>query len=177
MDGPKNIYGVEMDSGSLPLLSDVDVLVWIVGSEGNAQLDKIKNSGYYQSMSVVKRGGAIYLDGQTAEALYFSSPMSIPWAMEQLKPRLYKALERKAQRDAEREAEANRAAERADENGDFTFEFGTPPPSPEPDEGDDGNGDPTAKPSATSSPSGSPSPEEAQILEPGLSDYTRGSMP
>jgi iron complex transport system substrate-binding protein len=175
MNGPKNIYGVEMDSGSLPLLGDVDVLVWIVGAEGNAQFDKIKNSTYYQQMPVVRRGGAIYLDGQTAEALYFSSPMSIPWAMEQLKPRLFKALEHKAQRDAEREAEANRAAERADENGDFTFEFGTPPPSPEPDEGDDGNGGPTASP--TASPSGSPSPEEAQILEPGLSDYTRGSMP
>jgi iron complex transport system substrate-binding protein len=172
MDGPKNIYGVEMDSGSLPLLSGVDVLVWIVGSEGSAQLDKIKNSGYYQSMSVVKRGGAIYLDGQTAEALYFSSPMSIPWAMDQLKPRLFKALQPKAQRDAQREADANAAAGRADENGDFTFEFGTPPPEPDPADGAGGNGYPTASPVATStsnpSASGSPSPQEARILEPGL---------
>lgn len=179
MNGPKNIYGVEMDSGSLPLLSGVDVLVWIVGSEGSAQLDKIKNSGYYQSMSVVKRGGAIYLDGQTAEALYFSSPMSIPWAMDQLKPRLFKALEAKARRDAQREADANAAAERADENGDFTFQFGTPPPSPDPADGVDGNGgtEPTASPEPTPTSSGTPAPEDAQVLEPGLSQYiTRGGV-
>ncbi len=136
------------------------MLVWIVGVEGSPQLDKIKSSGFYQDMPVVKRGGAVYLDGQTAEALYFSSPNSLPWAMEQLKPRLYKALEPKKARDAAREESAARAAERAEDDGDFIFEFGTPAPTPEPTEGPDGNGDePGATPGPTSSSPTTAKPE------------------
>ena len=122
--GSKATYGVEMDSGSLPLLSNIDALVWVVGADGSEQYDKIRNSGYYQSMRVVQRGGAITLDQGLSEAVYSSSPYSIPWALEKLKPSLLKALEPKAAREAAAEVAAEKAAQRAEDAGEFTFHFG-----------------------------------------------------
>ena len=130
--GSKATYGIEMDASSLPLLSNVDALVWIAG-DGSEQLDRIKASGYYQSMRVVQRGGAITLDGGLSEAIYMSSPYSIPWALDKLKPALLKALEPKAAREASEAAAAERAAQRAEDNGEFTFEFGDQSATPEPD--------------------------------------------
>jgi iron complex transport system substrate-binding protein len=157
--GSKATYGVEMDAGSLPIFSNVDALVWIVGKEGSEQLDRIRNSGYYQSMNVVQRGAAIYMTEGISEAVYFTSPYSVPWALEKLKPGLLKALERKANREAAIDSAAERAADRAEKEGDFVFQYGDPTASPKPRDDDEDMADepgatwsPTPAPSATSTP-------------------------
>lgn len=166
--GSKARYGVEMDAGSLPLLGNVDALVWIVGAEGNEQLERIRNSGYYQSMRVVQRGGAIYMTEGVSEAVYFSSPYSVPWALEKLTPSLLKALEPKKAREAALEAAAEKAAKRAEDAGEFNFHYGDPTPEPEPGSEDEEKQDEqTAKPVSEhdGEPGSSPAPSSTREPE------------
>ena len=70
-------------------LADVDVLVWYAGGgygdKLRAELDK---TPIYQELDVVKDGRAIILEDAAAEAMTWSTVLSLPYALEQIPPRI-----------------------------------------------------------------------------------------
>lgn len=70
-------------------LADVDLLVWYAGGgfgdKLRAELDK---TPVYQTLDVVKDGRAIILEDEAAEAMTWSTVLSLPYALQQIPPRI-----------------------------------------------------------------------------------------
>ncbi|HEX3610665.1 MAG TPA: ABC transporter substrate-binding protein [Sporichthyaceae bacterium] len=92
----KAIYSVDFDDGELNLLNGVDVLVMVVGPDGGALMNSLRQTAGYQNLGPVQKGHVLVLDGELAEALYYESPNSIPWAIAQLTPMLAEMLSGRA---------------------------------------------------------------------------------
>lgn len=125
----RKMYGIETTTGNLNFLDGVDALVWIVGHDGREAMDKIKKTSAYQNMRVVKNKRVLELGPDEAEAIYYSSATSIPWALEKIVPQLVGILGDKAARDRAAEEQAQKAA---DAQGDLNINY-EPTKSPTPD--------------------------------------------
>lgn len=70
-------------------LADVDLLVWYAGGgfgdKLRAELDK---TPVYQTLDVVKDGRTIILEDEAAEAMTWSTVLSLPYALAQIPPRI-----------------------------------------------------------------------------------------
>jgi iron complex transport system substrate-binding protein len=132
----RKMYGIETTTGNLGFLDGVDALVWIVGHDGREAMDKIKATSAYRNMRAVQNNRVVELGPDEAEAIYYSSATSIPWALEKIVPQLVGVLGDKAARDRAAEEQARTAA---DAQGDLNINY-EPTKSPTPD--------PTAEPGA-----------------------------
>lgn len=133
------IYNVDLTTGAMGYLNGVDILIFVVGTDGVAAMDRLKATSAYQNLSAVKKGNVLELGPGLAEALYYASPQSIPWALEQIVPKMVPMLAGKAAQDA---SDAQKAADRAEKDGDLVINY-DPTAKPKPTE--------TATPGPTSS--------------------------
>jgi iron complex transport system substrate-binding protein len=130
------IYKVDLSTDDLSLLNGVDVLVMIVGPDGGPDMAKLKQTAGYQNLGAVQKGHVIELDGELAEAIYYASPNSIPWVLNQITPQLISML-------AARAAALHAAGNSADQQGAPGFNYG-PPTTPAPNQ--------SAQPSPSATP-------------------------
>ncbi|MGQ0845340.1 MAG: ABC transporter substrate-binding protein [Sporichthyaceae bacterium] len=124
------IYNVDLSTGAMGYLNGVDLLVFVVGTDGVAAMDRLKKTAAYQNLTAVKKGRVLELGPGLAEAAYYASPQSIPWLLDQIVPTMIPMLADKAGRDL---SEAEKAAERAKKSGDVKIDYDpTAKPRPEP---------------------------------------------
>jgi iron complex transport system substrate-binding protein len=124
------IYNVDLPTSELSILNNIDILVFIVGSDGQAAMDRLKATAAYQNLSAVQKSHVLILGPDLAEALYYASPMSIPWALDKIVPQLVDMLSGKAAAD---KAAADKAARDAANQGDLSIDYDpSAKPSPEP---------------------------------------------
>ena len=68
----------------LSVLDVADVLIWATEDEGDvAELEK---ASLFRTLEEVENGDVVYTDGLTAGAIYFTSPLSLPYVIERLVP-------------------------------------------------------------------------------------------
>ena len=72
-------------------LLDVDALVWI--ADVGASQDAIVNSPLRDALQAKSQGREVFVGGELAGAMSFSSPLSIPYTLEHLVPELVAALD------------------------------------------------------------------------------------
>jgi iron complex transport system substrate-binding protein len=68
----------------LSVLDDADVLLW--GTENPEDRTALEAEPLYNSLQAVQDGKLVFTDGVTAGAIYFTSPLSLPFVLEQLVP-------------------------------------------------------------------------------------------
>ena len=78
-------------------LLDRDVLVWLKGSERGwadapKMADAVKNDPIYRQMAVVKDGRDVFAE-TAADAIAWSTPLSLPFALDELVPQLAAATD------------------------------------------------------------------------------------
>ncbi|HUR74917.1 MAG TPA: ABC transporter substrate-binding protein [Sporichthya sp.] len=139
----RKMYGIETTTGNLNFLDGVDALVWIVGHDGRDAMDKIKATSAYRDMRAVKENRVVELGPDEAEAIFYSSATSLPWALNKIVPQLVSVLGDKAARDRNAEEQAQKAADAA---GDLAINY-------EPTK----TADPNLNPGASTGPSADPS--------------------
>lgn len=150
----RKMYGVELPYSSLNFLDGVDALVWIVGRDGRDAMDKLKKTAAYQNLKAVRSQKSLELGPDEAEALYYSSITSLPWALARLVPKLVAILGDKAARDKLADQEAQR---RADQEGELKIDYdptNTPTPEPTPESTSNPYTDQLQGPGAATAPTG-----------------------
>lgn len=70
----------------LAVLDDADVLLWATESPGDRTA--LEAEPLYGNLAAVKDGTLVFTDGVTAGAIYYTSPLSLPFVLEQLVPAL-----------------------------------------------------------------------------------------
>ncbi len=70
----------------LSVLDTADVLVW--GTEAPTDRAALEQEPLYLTLEEVRDGRLVFTDGVTAGAIYFTSPLSLPFVLEQLVPAL-----------------------------------------------------------------------------------------
>ena len=68
----------------LSVLDAGDVLLW--ATEGPGDRDALEAEPLYGNLRAVKEGTLVFTDGVTAGAIYFTSPLSLPFVLEQIVP-------------------------------------------------------------------------------------------
>jgi iron complex transport system substrate-binding protein len=68
----------------LSVLDEADVLLW--GTENAEDRAALEGEGVYRALEEVEDGRLVFTDGLTAAAIYFTSPLSLPYALDQLVP-------------------------------------------------------------------------------------------
>ena len=71
---------------NLGVLDTADVLIW--GTEKPEDRTALESEPLFNALDAVKEDRLVYTDGITAGAIYFSSPLSLPFVLEQLVPAL-----------------------------------------------------------------------------------------
>jgi iron complex transport system substrate-binding protein len=74
----------------LSALNEGDVLIW--GTEGPEDRAGLEAEPLYNALEPVQDGKLVFTDGVTAGAIYFTSPLSLPFVLEQLVPALASTL-------------------------------------------------------------------------------------
>ncbi|MFC4603217.1 iron-siderophore ABC transporter substrate-binding protein [Rhodococcus kronopolitis] len=70
-------------------LADADLLVWYAGGGfGDKLRAELAATPVYQELEVVKNGRAIILEDEAAEAMTWSTVLSLPYALDQIPPRI-----------------------------------------------------------------------------------------
>lgn len=94
---PKDIdrYAKEAAQAYIPVerisvLNAADVLVW--GTEKDSDRTALEKVPGFTSLKAVKAGRSIYTGGELAGAIYFASPLSLPYVADKLVPQLSKVL-------------------------------------------------------------------------------------
>jgi iron complex transport system substrate-binding protein len=70
----------------LAVLDEADVLVW--GTEVPEDRDALEAEPVYAALEAVQDGRLVFTDGITAGAIYFTSPLSLPFVLDHLVPAL-----------------------------------------------------------------------------------------
>jgi len=74
---------------NLDVLNTADVLVW-----GTAHRPyRPEKEPLYRNLDAVKNGNLAFTDETLAGAIYFTSPLSLPYVLDELVPRLAAAVE------------------------------------------------------------------------------------
>ncbi|HWL42239.1 MAG TPA: iron-siderophore ABC transporter substrate-binding protein [Ilumatobacter sp.] len=68
----------------LPVLDSGDVLLW--ATEGPDDRGQLETEPLYNALEAVQNGQLVFTDGVTAGAIYFTSPLSLPFVLEQVVP-------------------------------------------------------------------------------------------
>jgi iron complex transport system substrate-binding protein len=74
----------EIPLEQLSVLDDADVLLW--GTENPEDRTALEAEPIYDALEAVQDGNLVFTDGVTAGAIYFTSPLSLPFALDQLVP-------------------------------------------------------------------------------------------
>jgi iron complex transport system substrate-binding protein len=74
----------------LSVLDVADVLLW--GTERAEDRDELEDVPVYQGLEEVREDRLVFTDGLTAGAIYFTSPLSLPFVLDQLVPALASTL-------------------------------------------------------------------------------------
>ncbi|GAA1147569.1 ABC transporter substrate-binding protein [Microbacterium natoriense] len=91
-------YAPEDESGgqayipveNLDVLNAADVLIW--GTESEDDVSALEDTAFVSALTPQKSGKVVYTDGVTAGAIYFSSPLSLPYVLKTLVPALTTAV-------------------------------------------------------------------------------------
>ena len=94
---PAELDGFQAEDGQayLPLeqldvLDVADVLIW--GTESPADRTALESESVYTALEEVREGRLVFTDGLTAGAIYFTSPLSLPFVIDQIVPPLAATL-------------------------------------------------------------------------------------
>lgn len=74
----------------LSVLNAADVLIW--GTESQEDVDALMSTPGFTDLAAVQANRSIYTGGELAGAIYFTSPLSLPYVVDQLVPQLAAAL-------------------------------------------------------------------------------------
>lgn len=74
----------------ISVLNAADVLVW--GTEKDADRTALEKVPGFAALNAVKAGRSLYTGGELAGAIYFASPLSLPYVVDRLVPMLAGAL-------------------------------------------------------------------------------------
>ena len=74
----------------ISVLNAADVLVW--GTEKDSDRVALEKVPGFASLTAVQAGRSVYTSGELAGAIYFASPLSLPFVVDQLVPMLAGAL-------------------------------------------------------------------------------------
>lgn len=91
-------YAPEDESGgqayipveNLDVLNAADVLIW--GTESDDDITALEGEPFVAAIDAMKNGSVVYTDGVTAGAIYFTSPLSLPYVIDALVPALADAV-------------------------------------------------------------------------------------
>lgn len=75
---------------NLGVLNAADVLVW--ATEDDAARGQLEESPLYRQLAPVQGGNLVFTGGVLAGALYFSTPLSLPYVLDELVPQLEQAV-------------------------------------------------------------------------------------
>ncbi len=76
----------------ISVLDAADVLIW--GTEADADQAALEKVPGFSSLAAVKAGRSICTGGELSGAIYFTSPLSLPYVLDNLVPMLAGALAR-----------------------------------------------------------------------------------
>jgi iron complex transport system substrate-binding protein len=76
---------------NLDVLNNADVLLW--ATEADADRATLEEEALYRNLDAVKGGHLVFTDSVLAGAIYFTSPLSLPYVLEELEPKLEAAVE------------------------------------------------------------------------------------
>lgn len=76
---------------NLNVLDNADVLLW--ATEKDSDRANLEKEAVYRNLDAVKGGNLAFTDEVLAGAIYFTSPLSLPYVLDQLVPRLATAVE------------------------------------------------------------------------------------
>lgn len=85
-DGEQAYIPVE----KISVLNSADVLIW--GTESDTDRGALEKVPGFAALEPVRAGRSIYTGGELAGAIYFASPLSLPFVVDSLVPQLAKAL-------------------------------------------------------------------------------------
>lgn len=74
----------------ISVLDSADVLIW--GTEADADKSALEKTPGFSDLADVKAGRSLYTGGELAGAIYFASPLSLPFVVSTLVPMLKQAL-------------------------------------------------------------------------------------
>lgn len=74
----------------ITVLNSADVLIW--GTEKDSDKAALEKVAGFKNLTAVKQGRSIYTGGELAGAIYFSSPLSLPYVVQKLVPQLNSAI-------------------------------------------------------------------------------------
>ncbi|MBB2892481.1 ABC transporter substrate-binding protein [Flexivirga oryzae] len=72
------------------VLNSAEVLIW--ATEKPSDLAALQKVPGFSNLDAVKSGRSVYTGGELSGAIYFSSPLSLPYVVDKLTPKLTKAL-------------------------------------------------------------------------------------
>ena len=75
---------------NLDVLNAADVLIW--GTESDDDITALEDEPFVTAISAMKDKSVVYTDGITAGAIYFTSPLSLPYVIDSLVPALADAV-------------------------------------------------------------------------------------
>ena len=74
----------------LDVLDNAEVLIW--GTEADSDKADLEQVPLFTSLSAVQAGRSIYTGGELAAAIYFTTPLSLPYVLDSLVPQLAAVL-------------------------------------------------------------------------------------
>ena len=72
------------------LLNAADLLIW--GTESQDDVTALEAEPFVAAIDAMKKKSVVYTDGVTAGAIYFTSPLSLPYVIDALVPALADAV-------------------------------------------------------------------------------------
>lgn len=75
---------------NLDVLDAADVLIW--GTESEDDIAALEDEPFVAALRAMQGGSVVYTDGVTAGAIYFTSPLSLPYVLDALVPALADAV-------------------------------------------------------------------------------------
>ncbi|MBW0125344.1 iron-siderophore ABC transporter substrate-binding protein [Pseudonocardia sp. KRD-176] len=75
---------------NLGVLDGADVLLW--ATEDTTARTELEAQPLYRQLAAVRGGNLVFTDGELAGAIYFSSPLSLPYVLDRLVPLLEQAV-------------------------------------------------------------------------------------
>ncbi|UYM03700.1 ABC transporter substrate-binding protein [Solicola gregarius] len=81
----------------IDVVSDADVLLW--ATEKASDIDALEDEATFMNLAPVEEGRAVYTDGTLAGAIYFTTPLSLPYVLDRLPGLLSDAVDGGAPRE------------------------------------------------------------------------------
>lgn len=75
---------------NLDVLNAADLLIW--GTESDDDVTALESEAFVTAIQAQQAGSVVYTDGVTAGAIYFTSPLSLPYVIDSLVPALADAI-------------------------------------------------------------------------------------